>query len=501
MGVTGADPQQPGPQFDELEKRARARVGSSVAGGRWQLDSLLGVGGMAAVYAATHRNGKRVALKILHAELSTNPDARERFLEEAYTANRVGHPNVVSILDDSVTEDGCSFLVMELLEGHTLDARVLNDQVGLKLGEVLRLADQILDVLAAAHVHGIVHRDIKPENVFLCRDGSAKLLDFGIARAPEARRTLRTQIGSTMGTPAFMAPEQARGRWEQIDGRTDLWSLGATLFFALTGRLVHQGETLNEELLQAMTKRAPALRTLRPELPEPVATIVDRALAFEKEQRWPDARAMQAELKAVAAALDETQTALPVGAFGVAPSSRGVRAATSGNKSPTTYRPVSMSGPPQVKAPKKTARAVLIGASAGALLVLVTAALSGLPKPDDAPAAAAPVAANAAGRSEPRQPVSEAPSVPTLPVLAPSERDAGAEADQAKLEPGGPDDEAKLEPDRRKRVASAKPLGRPPARSAFLDAGAPTSAAPTPPAQSEPPAAPQHDEDPLSRRK
>jgi serine/threonine protein kinase len=290
---------------DEQTRLARERVGRLLRD-RWRLDDLLGVGGMAAVYAATHRNGKRVAIKMLHPELSHNSDARQRFIDEGYAANHVGHSGVVSILDDNVAEDGAVFLVMELLEGETLDLRMA--QKG-RLGalELLALMDDLLDVLAAAHAKGIIHRDIKPNNIFVTRGGQVKLLDFGIARLAGTQRPHTTESGSTMGTPAFMPPEQARGRSEQLDGRTDLWAVGATMFMALTGQQVHRAETANEELLAAMTHPAPSLGSVAPDLPRSLIGLVDQALAYEQDKRWRDAATMQAALRQVHASLIEEQ--------------------------------------------------------------------------------------------------------------------------------------------------------------------------------------------------
>src|SRR5882762_1879820 len=295
------DAEQPPSIADEQTRRAQIRVGQLVRA-RWRLDSLLGVGGMAAVYAATHRNGKRVALKMLHSELSTNTEVRQRFVDEGYAANRVGHPGAVSVIDDDVSEDGSAFLVMDLLEGETLETR-LHRRGKLWPGEVLAIIDALLDVLAAAHDKGIVHRDIKPDNVFVTREGKVKLLDFGIARMVEPGRPRTTQSGATMGTPAFMPPEQARGRWDQLDGRTDLWSVGATMFIALTGQQVRQADTPNEELLLAMTQRPPSIGDVGATLPIALIELVDRALAFEQEDRWADAHAMQEAVRTVQAML------------------------------------------------------------------------------------------------------------------------------------------------------------------------------------------------------
>jgi serine/threonine-protein kinase len=279
--------------FDPFVLRARGRVGITLCS-KWRLDVLLGVGGMAAVYASTHRNGSRVAIKVLHPELSANREVRARFLREGYVANAVGHEGAVKVSDDDTAEDGSLFLVTELLDGESLEDRRRRLGGRLAEDEVLSVADQLLDVLVAAHAKGVVHRDIKPENVFLTRAGQVKVLDFGIARLRELSTTsTATRAGASMGTPAYMPPEQARGLWGEVDVRTDLWAVGATMFHLLTGNLVHQGRTPNERLLSAMTKTAPPLASLLANIGPAVAHVVDRALAFDREKRWPDAHRMQ----------------------------------------------------------------------------------------------------------------------------------------------------------------------------------------------------------------
>ncbi len=277
---------------------AKARVGR-VLKGKWRLEQLIGVGGTAAVYLAVHRNGNRVAVKMLHPELSLNEDLHARFVKEGYVANAVEHPSVVRVLDDDVTEDGAVFLVMELLEGEGLEVVWRRKGRRLPPVEVASIGDAVLDVLAAAHAKGIVHRDIKPQNLFLTHAGVIKMLDFGIARlldAPGAGPGI-TVTGALLGTPGFMSPEQARGRSALVDSQSDLWSVGATLFALATGRLVHEAETANERLLAAMISPAPPVRSITADVPPGLATVIDRALAFEKSGRWPDARSMQRALR------------------------------------------------------------------------------------------------------------------------------------------------------------------------------------------------------------
>lgn len=279
--------------------RAQQRVGSTLAG-KWKLEALLGVGGTAQVFAATHRNGARVAIKILRPEIALAGGKTRRFLREGYIANRVRHSGAVRVLDDDVDEDGTAFLVMDLFDGVTLRQRI-DDGGPVSVDEVVRIADQVLDVLAAAHDEGIVHRDIKPENVLLTADKSVKVLDFGIARLREMTRDEgATESGIKIGTPAYMPPEQARGESSRVSPASDVWSVGATMFFALTGRVPKPAKNLEHGLFLAMTEPVVPIRSVRPDLPLPLATLVDRALAFEPADRFPNSRAMQTALRACA---------------------------------------------------------------------------------------------------------------------------------------------------------------------------------------------------------
>ncbi len=294
---------------------------------KWTLDRLIGVGGMAAVYAATHRNGARAAVKVLHADLSRNKEVRERFLREGYAANRVEHAGAVKVLDDDVVvsgpESGTAYLVMELLEGESLQDRL---ERGPALGELefLSIAGSVLEVLEAAHARGVVHRDLKPENLFLVRtseDAAAggapsgarvKVLDFGLARLAEGQAI--TSYGLALGTPSFMSPEQAAGRIDEIDGRTDLFALAATGFRICTGRRIHEAANPVDLVRKMASLAAPRVRTVRPEVSEACARIIDRALEFRREDRYESAAAMRADVERAVVELEvrgPTQLAIP----------------------------------------------------------------------------------------------------------------------------------------------------------------------------------------------
>ncbi len=296
---------------------------------KWTLERLLGVGGMAAVYAATHRNGARAAVKVLLPELSRNKEVRERFLREGYAANRVEHAGAVKVLDDDVVvsgpESGTAYIVMELLEGESLQDRL---ERGAPMGELefLAIAGSVLEVLEAAHARGVVHRDLKPENLFLVRPppegpevavggvsaAKVKVLDFGLARLVQGQAI--TSYGLALGTPSFMSPEQAAGRIDEIDGRTDLFALAATGFRICTGRRIHEAANPVDLVRKMATLAAPRVRDVRPEVSEACARVLDRALEFRREDRYETAAAMREDVARAISELEirgPTQLAIP----------------------------------------------------------------------------------------------------------------------------------------------------------------------------------------------
>jgi len=272
-----------------------ARVGSVIKG-KWTIDGLLGVGGMAAVYAASHRNGQRAALKILHADFAREKTICERFLREAYVSNKVNHSATVQVLDDDMTEQGEPFLIMELLEGETVRDAWKKCGRTMPVGRVLQICERVLDCLASCHAINVIHRDLKPANIFIVtKEDEIKVLDFGVAQMRDATSE-RTATGTALGTPAYMSPEQAMGLVDQLDGRADLFSVGAMLHALITGHRINNGRTEQEALVMAATKPVPSVARIAPHLPIELIKSIDKALAWDRRNRYQDAREMQRAL-------------------------------------------------------------------------------------------------------------------------------------------------------------------------------------------------------------
>jgi serine/threonine protein kinase/TolA-binding protein len=260
-------------------------VGSLLAG-RYRIKCLCGEGGMGRVYEAEHVEiGRRVAVKVLHPAYSRTPEVVERFRREARAASRAGHPNIVDVTDSGTTSDGSFFFVMEFVEGQELGL-VIFKEGPLHPGRALHIAAQMCDALQAAHDAGIIHRDLKPENVLLItRDGQpdfVKVLDFGIAKSteveePTSRGRRLTRPGVAMGTPEYMAPEQAAGK--PADPRSDIYAVGSILYEMLAGKPPYDGDNVMEVLHKKANESPPPLRQMRPDIPEEVERLVDRAMA------------------------------------------------------------------------------------------------------------------------------------------------------------------------------------------------------------------------------
>jgi hypothetical protein len=267
-------------------------VGSIIAE-TYKITSQLGVGGMGSVWAAEHLRlpGRHVAVKVLHAALASG-EILLRFRREAEIASRIGHPNIVEVLDFNTLPGGEPFLVMELLDGESLAARLRRGRLAEKAA--LDIARQIGSALFAAHQMNVVHRDLKPDNIFLCPrdvDGElrdhAKVLDFGISKIRNSQ-TVVTQDAAIMGTPYYMSPEQATGKNQEIDGRTDIFALGAIVFEMLSGTTVFPGESLPQVIYRVVFEPHPSLAQIVPSTNPRILAAVDRALAKRAGDRFPD---------------------------------------------------------------------------------------------------------------------------------------------------------------------------------------------------------------------
>jgi serine/threonine protein kinase len=268
------------------------RVGSTV--GNYTIISKLGEGAMATVFLAEHpRIGRRVAIKVIHPELSTSQEMVSRFFTEARAASQIHHENVVDIQDFGQTPDGDNFIIMEYLEGDTLAVRMKAQEGPLDVARAIRIANLITEGLAAAHAQGVIHRDLKPDNIYLVRRGAEadfpKILDFGLAKLTggpgQINANHKTRTGSVLGTPHFMAPEQCEGK-STIDARADIYSLGCILYQMLTGDLPFPGEGFGEVLVKHLREPVPSARRHNPQVSEALDKVVMHCLAKRREYRF-----------------------------------------------------------------------------------------------------------------------------------------------------------------------------------------------------------------------
>jgi tRNA A-37 threonylcarbamoyl transferase component Bud32 len=284
--------------------------------GKYEIKRLLGEGGMGAVYEGENTLiHRRVAIKVLHSGVAALEEAVKRFENEAQAAGRIGSDHIVEVLDLGRLESGDRYMVMEFLKGESLSARIAA-RGRLSPSEICHVGLQLLEGLSAAHEAGIIHRDLKPDNIFLVaqakgRSDFVKILDFGISKFNALGKDFSmTRTGSVMGTPYYMAPEQARGA-KNLDARLDVYAAGVILYEAATGRVPFDGDTFNELLIKIVTEDSPPVRSVVPDLDPGLAEIIDRARQKNPDQRFASAREFR---DALASWSEGARSALATGA-------------------------------------------------------------------------------------------------------------------------------------------------------------------------------------------
>ncbi|MDB4964888.1 MAG: serine/threonine-protein kinase [Myxococcales bacterium] len=391
-----------------MEQTSEIRVGVVLAE-TYEITDLLGQGGMGAVWAAKHLRlpGKRVAIKVLHGIAASDRESFARFRREAEIATRIGHPNIVTVHDFNVLASGTPYLVLEYLEGEDLAARLLRGKI--PVATALGISRQIGSALHAAHKHDVVHRDLKPANVWLMATeiggelvDQVKVLDFGISKI-RGSQTVQTQDAVLLGTPQYMAPEQALGKNTELDGRTDIFALGAIVYEMLSGQPAFMGSTLAEVVFKVVYDKHPPLTD--PELPKSVVDAVEQALAKDPAMRFSDVAAFINALtgrplqtldrarvnNAAPEAFASTKAALP---SGVAPQGGGVGLATTGARGEVSRAIPATTGPKPGGSDGKKAAFI-----AGALLAVIAGAVGVIKltaKPPAEPAARPPAVATTA---------------------------------------------------------------------------------------------------------
>jgi serine/threonine-protein kinase len=403
-----------------------SRVGSIIAS-KYRLDEELGRGGMGAVYRAFHTRVHKVfALKMLLGEVAKHRSIASRFLLEAQAAGRIGHPGILDVYDVGEDTDGTPFIVMELLRGEALSTLLRRERLDVEAA--LWIAMEVLDILAAAHKAGIIHRDVKPQNVFITEAGDArgvKLLDFGIAKfsgvAPDG--SALTRSGEIIGSPLYMAPEQAKGE-PDLDERADVWSVGAMLFEMLTGSCAHAATTPVAVLAKILTETAPAPSSKNGKVPESLDTVVAKALKIDRAERWPDAKTMRDALAEVRASLGHSGApSLPKAPkISIPPASTdrtpGAITSTLLQSEPPPERPAPAAEAQGTTVPSSRSRSPFlmvagVAAAAGAL-ILVGKQLPSSPPAPPPPARVEPVMASVAPAPTP----SVVPAVSAEPVAS-----------------------------------------------------------------------------------
>jgi eukaryotic-like serine/threonine-protein kinase len=380
----------------------------NLLGGRYRLNRVLGEGGMGVVWAAVNESfGREVAIKVLLPEVAAGePTALDRFFNEARICGSLRHPGIVDVLDVGRAEDGAPFLVMELLDGAPLDA-ILDRAGKLRPVDILPIIRDVARTLSLAHERGIVHRDLKPANLFLHQlatgQAVAKVLDFGISKvATPIGKLVKTRTGTVVGSPVYMSPEQAFANLE-LDGRSDVHSLGVILYQALSGRLPFDGESVNAIMIKIATQDPPPLASIAPGLPKPVLNLVQAAIVRDREARIPSAAALAERIEATLTAIGVAPS-LPV------PSPASLRELPEGARAPLDSVPLGVARTQDITQDRSKYRAPWLAVGAGALLIGALTAFLVWRATEPASVATAPERAANSAATAPELTVAPAPA-------------------------------------------------------------------------------------------
>ena len=285
-----------------------------VLGGKFRLIRRIGTGGMGSVYQAVHLElEKKVAVKLLHQQMAPHQEVFQRFKREAKIACKLNHPHIIEVFDFDRTEDGIPYIIMEYLAGEDLED-LLQRRRRLRLDEVMAMFEGICSAVQQAHEEGVIHRDLKPQNILLCRVGDRpdfpKVLDFGISKLKD-NDSIVTQTKAYLGTPCFMAPEQARGEASEATPQSDIFALGCILYRALGGRLAFSGDSIEAVLYKIIHEQPDNLDKITDQVPRAVCRVVHRAMAKDPQLRHPSVREMWRALVEAAGTEDDASAPAP----------------------------------------------------------------------------------------------------------------------------------------------------------------------------------------------
>jgi len=465
----------------------------TIIDGKYRVERIIGAGGMGAVYEATQiAIDRKVAVKLLHRMYCHDPQVVERFHREARLAGSIGHDNICEVTDLGAFENGAPYLVMPVLKGNSL-AEVLSDAAHpLSVARMGDIICQTLSALQAAHDAGIVHRDLKPDNIFVTKYGDredfVKLLDFGISKVLESDSVSNlTRTGTVVGTPFYMAPEQAKGS-KDIDFSIDIYAIGVIIYEVLVGRRPYDGDSYNEIMFRIIAEPFAPPRQINPSIPEALEQVILKAMSREPEARYRNPAQMREALRAALDGSPSSQMSL------IATASTAMADSPAAVTAPEHDRRASMTPVPARASGRWLIKAVIIAA----VLVVAAAAVVMLGGSDDnAPPVTVPLTPPPAAQKE-SPPISQAPSPPKTsdPVVLPT-----AKEDRVlNVPPAEAPAKAQAPHNKRSKKRKHSPKTTATPSPAPAPAPSPAPAAPTPAPVTAPKPTPKHNDDVTGRQ-